>query len=72
LSTAISELAAQFPNLRDRWVAVAPLGALPPRQLHLLKSGEVVVDADPDLDVLCGRLRAAEATSLTIVYAGRR
>jgi hypothetical protein len=29
----------------------------------------VVVDADRELDVLCARLRAAEETSLTIVFA---
>jgi hypothetical protein len=34
-----------------------------------LRSGAVVVDADRELDVLCARLRAAEETSLTIVFA---
>lgn len=60
-----------MPSLRERWVAVDPRGMsdrATPLQL-MLQSGAVVVDADPDLDVLCARLRARRETSLTIVYA---
>jgi hypothetical protein len=71
---------ADVPQLSGRWVALAPAGrsarpAAPganPNRLRFplqLRSGAVVVDADRELDVLCARLRAAEETSLTIVFA---
>jgi hypothetical protein len=74
LSTpALAELAA-LPSLENRWVAIDPAGSLPDRETPLkvaLRSGAVVVDADPELDVLCARLKKRKLTSLTIVYAGR-
>jgi hypothetical protein len=74
LSTpALAEL-ANVPSLENRWVAIDPAGSTPDRETPLkvaLRSGAVVVDADPELDVLCARLKRRKLTSLTIVYAGR-
>ena len=71
---ALAELAA-VPSLENRWVAIDPAGSTPSdRETPLkvaLRSGAVVVDADPELDVLCARLKQRKLTSLTIVYAGR-
>ena len=71
---ALAELAA-VPSLENRWVAIDPAGSsTPDRETPLkvaLRSGAVVVDADPELDVLCARLKKRKLTSLTIVYAGR-
>jgi hypothetical protein len=83
-SSAASQLPelSDVPQLSGRWVALAPAGsgirpvagapAAKPNRLRFplqLRSGAVVVDADRELDVLCARLRAAEETSLTIVFA---
>lgn len=76
-SAAASTDFSDVPQLSGRWVALAPAGrrpAAPPTAPRLrfplqLRSGAVVVDADRELDVLCARLRAAEETSLTIVFA---
>lgn len=78
-SSQVPEL-SDVPQLSGRWVALAPAGsgirpmglAAQPNRLRFplqLRSGAVVVDADRELDVLCARLRAAEETSLTIVFA---
>jgi hypothetical protein len=50
-----------------RWAAPKPTPK--PTNGLLLKSGAMVVDADPNLDELCARLRAANRSSLTIVFA---
>lgn len=77
-SAAPSTDFSDIPQLSGRWVALAPAGRRPaspptaPARLRFplqLRSGAVVVDADRELDVLCARLRAAEETSLTIVFA---
>jgi hypothetical protein len=71
---AIRELCL-LPELAGNWVAIDPRGCSNDRITPLrfsLRSGAVVVDADPELDVLCARLRASKETSLTIVYAGSR
>ncbi len=67
---ALLEL-AKVPSLENRWVAIDPGGSVPDRETPLkvaLRSGAVVVDADPELDVLCARLKQRKLTSLTIVY----
>jgi hypothetical protein len=75
LSTAFAEIET-IPALHDQWVAIDPAGGPPiPRKdptplRFMLRSGAVVIDADPELDVLCRRLSAERRTSLTIVYAG--
>ena len=68
---AVREL-SQVPTLRNHWVALdfearnaGPEG----RTALALKSGARVIDFDPELDVLCARLRANRESSLTIVYA---
>jgi hypothetical protein len=56
-------------------VAIAPGGARNDRETPLrlaLESGAIVVDADDELDVLCKRLKAANQTSLTIVWNGSK
>jgi hypothetical protein len=63
-------------SLQGLWVAIAPASTpsndrVTPLRVAL-QSGEVVVDADDELDVLCARLKAAKQTSLTIVYNGKR
>ena len=70
---------SSVPSLQNRWVAIDPRGRpksdKTDRETPLrlaLQSGAVVVDADDELDVLCSRLRAANQTSLTIVYNGKR
>ncbi len=63
-------------ELHEQWVAIdsnASFGRVLDAPLSIkLSSGAVVVDADPDLDVLCQRLTAERRTSLTIVFAGRQ
>ena len=74
MSTPVRDL-SRVKSLRDRWVAIAPGGARSDRETPLklaLDSGEMVVDADDELDVLCQRLKAANQTSLTIVWNGSR
>ena len=61
-------------SLEGLWVAIAPSSSND-RDTPLrvaLNSGQVVVDADDQLDVLCARLKAARQTALTIVYNGKR
>ena len=75
-TTSLRELSS-LPSLRNHWVAVDPRGIGPQNDRHTplrvsLRSGAIIVDADPDLDVLCARLRAAKETSLTIVFAGNQ
>jgi hypothetical protein len=75
LSTPFAEIDS-VPALREKWVAIDPAGGPPiPQQDQtplrvMLRSGAMVIDADPELDVLCRRLSAERRTSLTIVYAG--
>ena len=64
-------------SLKGLWIAIAPaaIGQRTDRDTPLcvaLESGDVVVDADDQLDVLCARLKAEKLTSLTIVYNGKR
>jgi hypothetical protein len=64
-------------SLEGLWIAIAPpaTGQSNDRDTPLrvaLASGDVVVDADDQLDVLCARLKAEKLTSLTIVYNGKR
>ena len=60
---------AEITELRDRWVAIAPTGSRA-YGITSLRSGEVVVDYDDELDELCARIADSHQTSLTIVYAG--
>lgn len=60
---------AEITELRDRWVAIAPTGTRK-TGITALRTGEVVVDYDDELDVLCARIADTHQTSLTIVYAG--
>jgi hypothetical protein len=75
LSTSLSEIES-VPALHHQWVAIDPAGGPPIPQKDatplrlMLRSGAMVIDADPELDVLCRRLSAERRTSLTIVYAG--
>jgi hypothetical protein len=72
--STIREL-SHIPKLRGCWVAVDPRGPAPGANRGAatslpvaLRSGEVVVDADAELDVLCARLSADRRTSLTIFF----
>jgi hypothetical protein len=78
VSNALAELAAD-PELRGRWVAIDPSGSRAPTSTTdspplsvALRSGGVVIDADPELDELCRRLKEGQRTALTIVFAGAR
>ncbi len=60
----------EISELRDRWVAIAPTGTYRDG-IASLRTGEVVVDYDDELDELCARIADSHKTSLTIVYAGQ-
>lgn len=75
MTPILSELAA-VPALHNRWVAVDRRGlraggsdAAPPTVA--LRSGAIVVDADPALDALCARIDSNQRTSLSIFFVSQ-
>jgi hypothetical protein len=65
---------SSVPSLEGLWVAIAPSSSND-RDTPLrvaLQSGQMVVDADDQLDVLCARVKASRQTALTIIYNGKR
>jgi hypothetical protein len=61
--------------LQDQWLAIDSRRPSRSNETPLcvpLASGGVVVDADPELEALCRRLKDDRRTSLTIRFAARR